>query len=358
MAAYTTIDDPEAYFQVELYTGDGSGQSTTFDGDTNMQPDWVWIKERSGDEPHAIFDSVRGVQKHLDSASTTAEETVSTSLTAFDSDGFTVGSWSRVNGSSETYVAWCWKAGTSFTNDASATSVGNTDSSGSASSTAGFSIATYAGVGSSLDVVVKHGLSVVPAVMIIKNLSSDSWAVYHHKNTAAPETDYLKLDTNSATTDDADAAETWHDTAPTSAVFTAGDFSATNRSGNNHIGYFWNEVQGFSKFGTFQGNGANDGPTINTGFRPAFVMVKATSRTGNWGMNDNKRDPYNLTSHTADANNATDSDDTAIRTDLLSNGFKIRTDSSNWNGDGETYVYMAWAEAPFVNSNGVPCNAR
>ena len=220
MAAYTTIDNPELYFQAELFTGTGSENARTLDGDTDMQPDFVWIKRRSTTDSHTLYDSVRGATKYLISNATDGEATNVQTLKSFDSDGFTLGTANEVNKSSDTFVAWCWKAGTSFTNDASATSVGNTDSSGSAASTAGFSIATYAGVGSSLDITVKHGLSVAPAVMWIKNRESDHWAVYHHKNTSAPETDYLKLSDTSATTDDADAAETWHDTAPTSAIAT------------------------------------------------------------------------------------------------------------------------------------------
>jgi len=194
--------------------------------------------------------------------------------------------------------------------------------------------------------------------MMIKNRASDSWAVYHHKNTSAPETDYLKLDSNSATIDDADAAECWHDTAPTSAIFTAGDFSATNRSGDNHVGYFWNEVQGFSKFGSYTGNGNNDGAFIYTGFRPALVILKGTASNREWIIHDNKRDPENVVDGTLYPN-TNDAEGTGTdRMDFTAQGFKIKEDGNNWNASGETYIYMAFAEAPFVNSKGVPCNAR
>ena len=170
MAAYTTIDDPELYFQTKLYTGNGSTQSITLDGDEDMQPDLVWIKSRNDTNPHTVVDSVRGATKVHWTNVRSAEGTFTDEVTSFDSDGFSLGASSNAytNENTITHVAWCWKAGTSFTNDASATSVGNTDSNGSASSTAGFSISKYVGVGSSLDIQVKHGLSVKPAVMITK----------------------------------------------------------------------------------------------------------------------------------------------------------------------------------------------
>ena len=273
MAAYTTIDNPELYFQVKIWTGTGSSNALTLDGSENMQPDYVAIKQRSSTQQWNAYDSIRGVQKYVGWNTTGKEETQSQGLTAFGSDGFTVGTDDMVNGSSATYVAYCWKAGTAFSNDASAKSVGNTDSNGTASSTAGFSISKYEGAGASLDIQVKHGLSAVPAVMWVKNIEEagggNSWAIYHHKNTSAPETDYLKLDSDSGTTDQ---AEVWNDTAPTSAVFTAGDFSGSNRSGDDFIGYFWNEVQGFSKFGGYTGNGNANGTFVYTGFRPAWVI--------------------------------------------------------------------------------------
>ena len=358
MAAYTAIDNPELYFQVKLWTGTGSEIAATLDGDENMQPDFVAIKARTDAESFKVYDSVRGVTKHIEWDTTDAEAAEAEGLKSFDSDGFTIGTYSSINASSShTYVAWCWKAGTSFSNDASATSVGNTDSSGTASSTAGFSISTYAG--SSSDVTVKHGLSVTPAVMWIKNLSSDHWAVYHHKNTSAPETDYLKLSDNSATTDDADAAETWLDTAPASAIATFGDFSATNRNTDNHVGYFWNEVQGYSKFGSYTGNGDADGPFIYTGFKPAFILTKVTSDASGWALHDNKRTPFNVSGTRLLANTSgADIVDAAVNIDFLSNGFKIRNNDTDDNGSGRTHIYMAFAEAPFVNSEGVPCNAR
>ena len=370
MAVYTTIDNPELYFQCQLYTGNGSdNRAVTLDGDENMQPDFLWIKNREATFAHALFDSVRGSSKMLVSSSSDAEQTNPSSggLTSFDSDGFTTDAGSgsnpyrNTNESGDGYVAWCWKAGTSFTNDASATSVGNTDSNGSASSIAGFSISKYVGAGSSTDIEVKHGLSVKPAVMLVKNIEEaggNSWAVYHHKNTSAPETDYLRLDTTNATTDNADI---WNDTEPTSAVFTAGDHSGSNRSGDDFISYHWNEVQGYSKFGKYTGNGNADSTFVYTGFRPAWVMIKRTTASSyNWMIFDNKRNTFNVIDDRLRAN-TNDAEQTGSSThilDFVSNGFKIRSSNSAIGGGGDPYVYMAFAEAPFVNSNGVPCNAR
>ena len=349
--AYTTIDNPELYFQVKTWTGTGSSNALTLDGSEDMQPDHVVIKQRSSTQQWNVYDSVRGVQKYIGWNTGILENTQAQGLTAFGSDGFTVGTDDMVNKSSSTYVAYCWKAGTSFTNDASATSVGNTDSNGSASSTAGFSICKYVGAGASLDIQVKHGLSVKPAVMFTKNIEEaggNDWAVYHHKNTSAPETDYLKLSANTATTDQ---AEIWLDTEPTSAIFTAGDHSGSNRADDDFISYHWNEVQGYSKFGSFVSNNNADNSFIYTGFAPAMVIMKSTTSTNNWVIQDIKRPGYNPAAKLYPDLSNDEDDDNDI--DFLSNGFKMR------GGLGaNTFVYMAFAQAPFVNSNGVPCNAR
>ena len=356
MAAYTTIDNPELYFQIKLWTGNDGSNALTFDGSENMQPDFVWLACRTRADNKRLQDSIRGAGKMLPSNSSGVEESLS-EFVSFDTDGFTLNtSDAGYNSSSHTYCAWCFKAGTSFTNDASATSVGNTDSSGTASSTAGFSISKYVGAGSSLNIVVKHGLSAVPAVMITRNRDdANSWGVYHHKNTSAPETDYLRLDTTNATTDN---AEIWNDTAPTSAVFTAGDHSSSNRAGDDFISYFWNEVQGFSKFGSYVGNGNADGTFVYTGFRPAWIIIKnSSSGSTSWLMYDNKRPGYNEDNAYLLAS-STDSEASDKDIDILSNGFKIRINNSENNTSGDTYVYMAFAEQPFVNSSGVPNNAR
>ena len=352
--AYTDIDDPEAYFQVKIYTGTGSSQAQTFDGDTDMQPDMVWIKQRSGVEQHVIFDSVRGVQKYIAPNTTAAEGDTATTLTAFGSDGFTEGGHGITGGSSSTYASWNWKAGTSFTNDASATGIGTIDSSGSVNTDAGFSIISYTG-NFTAGATVGHGLGVVPKMIIVKNYSNatESWNVYHE---SIGNTKYLALNTTAA----ADTAPRWNDTSPTSTVFTNGANGATNESGGTIIAYCFAEKQGYSKFGSYTGNGSTDGTFVYTGFKPAFCMVHRSSAAGeNWLILDNKRDSFNPQDSSIYPNlsNAEDADG-ADYFDFVSNGMKVRTTNGGTNTSGATYIYMAFAENPFTTSTGVPATAR
>ena len=248
--AFTTIDNPELYFQVKLYTGTGSSQAITLDGDEDMQPDWVWIKERDDTSAHNAYDSVRGVTKYLYVDENGTQVTDAGSLTAFGSDGFTVNNDVYINESSSTYVAWCWKAGTAFSNDASATSVGSIDSSGSINTTAGFSIINFTGNGTA-GATVAHGLSAVPKWILVKVHTSDTaydWRVYHASLGA---TKNMIFNDGSAV---ATATNKWNDTAPTSSVFSLGDTSGTNESGSGIITYNFVEKQGFSKFGKYTGN--------------------------------------------------------------------------------------------------------
>jgi len=334
--AYTAIDDPEAYFQVKIYTGTGSSNALTLDGDTDMQPDLVYLKRRDADAPPMFFDAIRGATKRLQTNNTDAEATGSEQLTAFGSDGFTVGTNSDANNSSATYVAWCWKE----------------------SATSGFDIDSNSGTGSAR--TEAHSLSAVPHVIFMKSTNdTTNWAVYHHRNTSAPATDYLRLNDSRATADD---AERWNDTDPTSSVFSMGTDSETNASGNNYISYLWSEKQGFSKFGGYTGNGNVDGPFIHLGFRPALFLIKSSSNAENWEIVDNKRDDSNPVNQVIIVNDSaaetTGGTGNRIYCDFLSNGVKLRGNASQANGSGLTFVYMAFAEAPFVNSNGVPCNAR
>ena len=339
MAAYTTIDNPELYFQCKLYTGNGSdSHAMTFDQtDTSMQPDMVWMKSRTqSGYNHYLVDSVRGVTKAIRPNLSNDEDTYSDAFKSFDSNGFTLDddtSNSEINQNTKTYVAWCWKE----------------------TADAGFDIVSYTGNGTD-DTDISHSLSAVPHVMIVKNrTSAHGWNVYHHKNTSAPETDYLSLDENSATYD---SANSWSDEAPTSSVFTLGGGNGTNKNTDSLIAYLWTEKQGFSKFGSYTGNGNNDGSFVHTGFRPAWVMCKGTASNREWVMHDNKRDAENVVDGTLYANTNDAEGTGTARMDFLSNGFKLREDGNNWNASGETYVYLAFAEAPFVNSNGVPGNAR
>jgi len=333
MAAYTTINDPSAYFKVQLYTGDGSTPSITFDDtDTDMQPDLVWIKNRDATDAHCLFDAVRGATEMLNPDTDTAEATDADTLTSFDSDGFALGADVKVNTNTEKYVSWNWKE----------------------SATAGLDIVSYTGNGTD-DTDISHNLSATPNLIMVKNRdAADAWQVYHHKNTSAPETDYMVLDTTAAT---ADAADRWSDEAPTSSVFTLGDGAEVNTNTENYIAYCFAEKQGFSKFGSYTGNGNADGTFVYTGFRPAFVLTKVTSTTEEWTLMDNKRPGYNNI-NLALMPDTTSGDSEATIIDFFSNGFKFRNTATTVNASGATYVYAAFAEAPFVNSNGVPCNAR
>jgi hypothetical protein len=349
MAAYTAIDDPEANFQAVLWTGTGSSNAITLGGDTDMSPNLVWGKGRSNATSPAIHDSVRGATLELYSSSTAAEGDYDETLKSFDSDGFTVGTDNGWNGSSRTFVAWCWKAGTSFSNDASATSVGSVDSTGSINTTSGFSIIRWSGTGA--NATIAHGIA-APKMMIIKRSSggTESWVVYHQAISPAK---HVFLNSN-----DAENADTnnFQDTATTSSVFSVGTYNQMNASGtDNMIAYCFAEKQGFSKFGSYTGNGNVDGTFIYTGFRPAYVLTKSVDSTSSWEIFDNKREGYNVDNDALVAE-ATTVEATADQIDLLSNGFKCRiaTDPNV----AETYIYAAFAEAPFVNSNGVPCNAR
>ena len=352
--AYTTIDDPGAYFNTVVFTGDVvDGDGTYHDQavtGVGFQPDLLWHKGVTGARPHYIVDSVRGQggspteMIHLSSSNNEAETTTNTNghIKSLDSDGWTAvsgnDSSSRANNSclnGEEYVGWCWKE----------------------TADAGFDIVSYAGNATAR--TISHSLSAVPAVMLIKNRSATlSWRMYHHKNTAAPETDHLILDTNAATADD---DSMWNDTAPTSSVFSLKTSTSVNGSSAEYIAYLWSEKQGFSKFGSYTGNGNADGPFVYLGFKPSFLMTKRTDSTGNWFMFDNKRSTFNEIDGDyleADLPSAEVTTSTAVDLDFLSNGFKIRNTSSSYNASGGTYIYMAFAEQPFVNSNGVPCNAR
>jgi hypothetical protein len=346
--AYTTIDDPTAYFQAVTYTGNGAtGRSIVLPSDTDMQPDWVWLKSRGEAEHHQLTDSVRGVNKQLYSHLTYAEATETDRITAFNSDGFTIQDDIIVNKNSIEFVAWCWKAGGS----ASSNSNGSITSSVSVSTDAGFSIVSYTGTGA--NATVGHGLGAAPAMIIQKNrIDAQPWWVYHSSIGAGGQ---LRLSGTDA--EGSDGGVLWNSTAPTSTVFSLGDNGGANGSSDACIAYCFVEKKGYSKVGGYTGNGNADGPFVYTGFKPSFVMVKARGTTGNWTMFDNKRSPFNFVDNHLYANtSAAEQTASAGYIDFLSNGFK-KTDTFN-NASGQTYIYMAFAENPFVTSTGVPTTAR
>ena len=348
--AYTTIDKPSDYFNTKLYTGNGSTQSITGVG---FQPDWLWIKQRSNAENHFLFDAVRGVNKRLISNLDGTESTEANSMTSFDSDGFSLGNGrDEVNQSGASIVAWNWKAGTSFTNDASSTGIGSIDSTGSASDTSGFSIVSYTGSGSSA--TLKHGLSTAPKLVIVKNRGdARPWTV---GSTAIGFDHILKLNETSAKENN---DEMFGDTAPTSSVFTVNNSVFTNSSGHNYIAYCFAEKKGYSKFGSYTGNGNADGTFVYTGFKPAFVLCKNTGNSGaQWLMVDNKRVGINPIENYVQANSSSAEATGTDNYDFLSNGFKCRSTNSWNNQSGYNIIYMAFAENPFVTSTGVPATAR
>ena len=357
--SYTNgLDKPTDYFNTKLHTGDGggSGSSTGID----FQPDMVWSKSRTEALNHTLFDSVRGAgsNKELTPNGTSAEGGANSAgfgyISAFNSDGYswTAGSTNteNFNKSSQTYANWCWKAGTSFTNDASATSIGTIDSAGSVSDTSGFSIVTYTAAGAAA--TIKHGLSSAPKMIFTRKLNgSPNWGVYY-----GDPTDYLELNTTAATQDDANM---WNDTAPTSSVFSVGGDNKSS-GGGNYVAYCFAEKKGYSKFGTYTGNDDDDGAFVYTGFKPAFVMVKITAgQTDNWIMQDNKINSFNgASSQRLRANSPNAEFSSSNEIDLLSNGFKTHGADGEINGSGFSYIYMAFAESPFVTSTGIPTTAR
>ena len=345
--AYTTIDDPSDYFNTKLYTGNGGTQAITGIG---FAPNWVWIKRRSSTQKSGLYDTVRGATKVLASDATDAESTHD-ALTAFGTDGFTLGNIGRTNTNNETYVAWNWKAGTSFTNDASGTGIGSIDSAGSVNTDAGFSIVTYTGTGSAA--TVAHGLGVAPKMIINRTISaSKDWITYHASLGA---TKFVELNTTDAV---ATSSDKFNNTEPTSTVFSIESSSQNNTSGGTCLAYCFAEKQGYSKFGSYVGNGSSSGTYVHLGFKPAWLMIKKSSATEEWYMYDNKRTPFNEIAKGLAANLSGAEFDTGATIDFLSNGFKNTGTNTGTNASGATYIYMAFAENPFVTSTGVPACAR
>ena len=340
--AYTTINKSTDYFNTKLYTGNNT-TDTAITG-VGFQPDMSWFKGRNNTENHFLFDAVRGATKRLIPNGNSAEATETNSMKSFNSDGFTLGTMGEVNANSINYASWNWLAngaGSSNTDGSRTTTV-------SVNTTAGFSIGTCASLATNND-TLGHGLGAVPKMIIVKNTqSTGSWFVYH---ASLGNTDSLYLNTTGSTL----GSTIWNNTTPTSSVFTmkGGDFA----TGESLVFYAFAEKTGYSKFGSYVGNGNADGTFVYTGFKPAFLMVKRTDTADTWIMYDNKRIGYNPNNYFLQANsNAAES--SSDRFDLLSNGFKPRYDWTPINASGGTYIYMAFAEAPLVGSNNVPCTAR
>ena len=367
--AYTTIDNGGEYFNIKTYSGNNVAETKS----TEFQVDWLWIKCRNNARSHLMYDSTRGFgnDKHLVPNTTVVEDgdvdgdqvdqgergfIGSNSASGFYTNSGTHG-MQLVNATSNTYVAWYWKCngGTTTSFIESGNNPGGTIQT---NTTAGFSIITTTGTGATG--TIAHGLGAVPEIIISKQRSNaENWAIYHGSNTSAPETEILTLNTNDATADNANG---YNDTAPTSSVFTVHTKNEVNTDARTYVHYVFAPIQGYSKFGSYTGNGSTDGPFVYTGFKPAWVMIKATASTGGasaWRIADNKRSSSGSNpvekQLEADTSNAEDSGNDV---DLLSNGFKVRSTAAQWNASGVSIIYMAFAESPFVSSEGVPTTAR
>ena len=332
------IAKPNTLMDVALYTGNGSTQ--TISG-LNFSPDLVWIKARSAATAHLLFDQIRGATYYLSSNATDAESNIpSTTLTAFTSDGFTLGSNSSANGSSVTLAAWAWDAGTSTVSNTQ----GSITSQVRANVSAGFSIVSYTGTGSTG--TLGHGLGVKPQLLIVKSRTqARDWLVYH---TSYGATQYTTLNGTGAA---AATTSAWNNTEPTSTVFTIGNAAEINTNGSTNIAYCFAPVVGYSSFGSYTGNGsASDGPFVYTGFRPKWILVKRTDSADDWPLMDTVRTPANPQNAQLWPNfsNAESSPVASSRQwDALSNGFKLRGDNGAINASAGTYIYIAFAENPF-----------
>ena len=341
--SYATINKATDNFNTVLYTGTGSTQSITGVG---FQPDMVWGKIRNDTRKHNIYDSVIGTSKRIVPNDTAAESTVA-GVTAFNSDGFSVGTETDMNQNTNTFASWNWKAG----GTASSNTDGSITSSVSANATSGFSIVSYTATSGTSS--IGHGLGTTPSCIILKTLDQTGGWVTGFSKLGWDK--YLSLQTTSASTTDDRMFSPSGGTDPTSNLFWSNQSAIA--SAGTMIAYCFAEKQGYSKFGKYTGNGSTDGTFVYTGFKPAFVMVKRTDNTHNWYMWDNKINPENVIDKYLQANSS-NAEGTDTWGDFLSNGFKLRTIYSGGNLSGADYIYMAFAEAPLVGTNNVPCTAR
>jgi len=338
----STIKKGNTVMDANIWTGNGTGITITNSG--AMKPDLMWIKSRSvNGYYHVLTDSVRGITKALYSNATDSENTLSTRVTAINSNGFSLGTSGDVNDNAQTFVGWQWQAGQGST---SSNTSGSITSTVSVNTTAGFSVVTYTGNGTA-GATIGHGLGVAPKFIIIKKRSSTAdWDVYH-ASLGATKALYLNR------TDGQQTGTTfWNDTAPSSTLTTFGTSPDINSNGVTYVMYSWAEIAGFSKFGSYTGNGSTDGPFIYTGFRPKFLMFKTTTIIGHWVIVDTSRNTYNVIDNSLYPDTSGSEINTITDVDFLSNGFKWRGVLANeTNVSGQVYIYMAFAENPFKNSN-------
>ena len=336
-----TIVKGNTVMDATLYTGNGSTQTIT--NAAGFKPDLVWVKGRSNATDNELTDSVRGVTKSLISNSTAAEATDTQGLTAFNSNGFTLGTDANYNGSGRTFVGWQWQAGQGTT---SSNTNGTITSTVSVNASAGFSVVTYTGTGA--NATVGHGLGVAPSWIIVKSRSASGqdWRVY---TATVGNTGVVTLNSDGAAV--INQSGFWNNTSPTSSVFSVGGSASTNGSGTTYVAYCWTPIAGYSAFGSYTGNGSADGPMIYTGFRPKFVLIKSTTSANDWIIEDTARNTYNVSNSKLSPNTsgAEFTDTSAVGIDFLSNGFKIRGTDGSIN-TSNTYIYAAFAENPFKNA--------
>jgi hypothetical protein len=326
---------------MDAVTRSGFGSSGGSITSLNFSPDFIWEKARNNAFNHQLVDSVRGLTKYLNSNLTDAETTTSNYFTALNSNGYTLGS--NDYGTGVTLVDWAWRGSDS---SAVTNTAGSITSTVSANTSAGFSIVTYTGNGTS-GATLGHGLGVAPKMIFVKQRNSAvDWRTYH---ASAGNTGGVILNKDIAYVTD---SSYWNNTTPGSSVFTVGDNAYVNGNGNTYVAYCWSEIAGFSKFGSYTGNGSADGPFIYTGFRPKFIIRKSSTLAYGWYMDDTSRNPSNVIKDfiTANSSAAETLNDANYAVDILSNGFKVRSSHITQNNNGDTYVYMAFAENPFRNS--------
>ena len=342
--AYTTIKKPSDYFNTKLYTGNGGTNNITGVG---FQPDWTWTKDRNGGAGnHLLFDAVRGANKFINSNTNASETTDTDRFMSFDSDGFTLGADGNINSSGVNFASWNWLA----SNTTASNTDGSITSTVSANTTSGFSIVSYTGTGA--NATVGHGLGVTPNIIISKRRSAiGDWLVGGSTvNTVGGGSNKLLL-LNSTVAIDTNS-EVYQTIG--ASTFQIGINAYINTNTSTMISYCFAEKKGFSKFGSYTGNGNADGTFIYTGFKPAFVILKRTDSTSSWDLYDNKRLGYNVKNYGLFPDLA-NTESTTDKIDILSNGFKMRT-TTGGNYSGATYIYMAFAEEPLVGDN--PCTAR
>ena len=342
----STIKKGNTVMDATTYTGNGSTQTVT--NAAGFKPDLVWIKSRSAAFSHLLFDSIRGVTNYLVSDSTDAQDTNANSMTAFNTNGFSVGSSSNVNGSSASLVGWQWQAGQGST---SSNTSGSITSTVSVNTTAGFSIATFTTPSSNGNYTVGHGLGVAPKMIIARGTGSSNWTVWHIGLTggASNTTNFIYLNSTAA---QGSGTDIWGNSPPNSTTWGVNVGTQWGAS-SPLVAYCWAEIAGFSKFGSYTGNGSADGPFVYTGFRPKYILIKNSTTAGPyWSINDTSRNTYNVTDKLL-FTNVSDAEATNVlySVDILSNGFKVRNSNNSHNTNGDTYIYAAFAENPFKNAN-------